>query len=468
MNIIEQLEQTVTTALLKDDNNIAYISLLEQFYAILITRLAAPDIYNQLVAKGQSSQSVPTDNTLFKQIWPVTKQRRLLIEKLATTYHVAETTTNELVANATQLSYQILTEQADNQFLPAYLQQQQPAVRQYLPVWTTAVVEDATIIDGIDSDLVTSEIRVNPSAYHDSETGDITPTRNLSTHSLSTRSLSNDLIVRLALIVIALVALALLWFLVIEPRYMTVAKPMKVQSKTPASDISTNKIAPATVAMPAELIVAVDDSGNLYSCMAKVGDINLQKALNQALRVSFGEQADSCELTVQSGIEVDLSGVDTQVLPDLFTIVRAVPFARLHLQNAEISLAAPDAMSLQQLVNNVQTLLPTMTITTAAPIPLSDANNTTAINANEIDDSSLINERDDEFNDVNNNANIEYQESDDDTDDRVTFMPTRNNYDNSSTSNLPPSGPISLSEADDIANSIIVSEPAQGGRPIER
>ena len=57
MGIIDQLEQTVTPAVLEGqalDDNVAYISLLEQFYAILSARLAMPQIYSQLLRRNDT------------------------------------------------------------------------------------------------------------------------------------------------------------------------------------------------------------------------------------------------------------------------------------------------------------------------------------------------------------------------------------------------------------------------------
>ena len=49
MSIIDQLEQTVTAAILGDKGSISHVSLLEQFYAILASRLALPHIYSQVL-----------------------------------------------------------------------------------------------------------------------------------------------------------------------------------------------------------------------------------------------------------------------------------------------------------------------------------------------------------------------------------------------------------------------------------
>ncbi|BBI66297.1 hypothetical protein PKHYL_04880 [Psychrobacter sp. KH172YL61] len=73
MSIIDQLEQTVTPAILGEHNrsdSVAYISLLEQFYAILATRLAVPQVYSQLLRNDQvmANDSI-AERPLFEQLW---------------------------------------------------------------------------------------------------------------------------------------------------------------------------------------------------------------------------------------------------------------------------------------------------------------------------------------------------------------------------------------------------------------
>ena len=61
MSIIDQLEQTVTPAVLGEQashQSVAYISLLEQFYAVLAARLAQPDIYSELL---RSDETISTE-----------------------------------------------------------------------------------------------------------------------------------------------------------------------------------------------------------------------------------------------------------------------------------------------------------------------------------------------------------------------------------------------------------------------
>lgn len=147
-------------------------------------------------------------------------------------------------------------------------------------------------------------------------------------------------------------------------------------------------------------------------------------------------------------------------------------------------------MLLQRLVTDIRALAPAMMIDSAAPLPLPN-------NGNGVDDMTAMNSQNSQFesdasaidntdnNDAYNNNGTggasaeEYQATDDNTGDSVMPAPARNNpvrsnngtltnIPSNSNSNVPtnntnnrPSGPISLSEVDDMASSIIVAEPAR-------
>ncbi|MFP3367275.1 hypothetical protein R0J93_26885, partial [Pseudoalteromonas sp. SIMBA_148] len=81
-----------------------------------------------------------------------------------------------------------------------------------------------------------------------------------------------------------------------------------------------------------------------------VGDVELQSTLQQALNTSFGEQAGICELTVQDGTATTIANMPVDALPNVLTMLRSTPFARLQLQNERLIVEAPDNMLLQQLV----------------------------------------------------------------------------------------------------------------------
>ena len=453
MTIIDQLDQTVTTAVLGDDNSVAHISLLEQFYAILITRLAQPAVYSQLL---RADQDLPiqstTSSTLFEQLWAIVSLRQLLIDELAATHHVDPQATESLLINAAPLAYQELKILANGQFLPAFLQAQQLSVRSYLPVWAEEVILPINAVSnemGLNKDTLINNIEVtdananaNMMSESVSETQTI-PEQAFVTNKLSidplestevkndkllldkeplltntvdalhanpsdyydagisesrlnvrTRNRRNDLMVRVLILAGALAAIGLVWALVIQPNYMTPTAPV-VTSPVVITPVSEPV---AKVSIPAELIVGVDDSGSLYSCTATVGDTELQNALKQALSMSFGEQVSICELRVRQGVANSLSSINVETLPSIFTLLRSVPFARLQLQQDTLNLEAPDDTLLQRLLIDMRTLVPAIAITSAAPLPL-DNSNGLADDAN--NDMSMMNGRNNEFTNEN-------------------------------------------------------------------
>ncbi|MCG3842499.1 hypothetical protein I3249_06895 [Psychrobacter sp. Ps1] len=546
MNIIDQLEQTVTPAVMDNDdsNNVAYVSLLEQFYAVLAARLAVPQIYSQLLRTDQVMTSTNNESPLFEQIWQDKSLQETIIQELSATHHIDEQTTEQLLISAAPLAYRELKVLANGQFLPAFLQEKQAALRPYLPIWAAAVItatqgvdqqiqtsfnsddndvqvhvpvsddisnrlDDATLDTGIagidtpttnndaesieqistaerantealDNDTIANSdaIHANPAAYHLAENS------NLKRAQVRTRNQRNDLLIRVFLLIVALAALALAaWALLVKPNNEIPVEPVATVPVEPPPA----PVPPVPTTTPVEIIVGVDNGGNLYTCSATVGDAALQSTLQQALNTSFGEQASICELNIQDGVATTIVNMPAEILPNVLTMLRSTPFARLHVQNDRLILEAPDNMLLQKLVTEVRNLAPTMVVESTAPLPLPDnsnigdaTNNMANANNQFVDDGAGINNQLNN-NGVNSNSG-EYQASDDDTGDRVipTPLPNNNNSFNNAPNNLPtngasnipnnfpsnnqttrPPGPFSPSEVDEMANTIIVAEPAQ-------
>ena len=544
MSIIDQLEQTVTPAILGEHNrsdSVAYISLLEQFYAILATRLAVPQVYSQLLRNDQvmANDSI-AERPLFEQLWQDQVLQKTIIQELSAAHHIDESITAQLLINAASLAYRELKVLANGQFLPAFLQGEQSTLRPYLPIWsasvitatqgaghesmsnfvadvadngiapssdtlpnklsepdlstdavaattatTAAYVENAHIsaTDALNDDEHFGDsndaIHASPAAHHLAENS------NIKREHVRTRNQRNDLLVRVFLLIVALAAMALAaWALLVKPKSDIPVEPVAV------APVVTPAPPPAPTMTPIDFIVGVDDSGNLYTCSATVGDAALQSSLQQALNTSFGEQASICELTVQDGVATTIANMPTEILPNVLTMLRSTPFARLHLQNDRLTVEAPDDMLLQQLVTNVRSLAPTMAVDSTAPLPLPNNSNgdttygmagTNGVN-NQLGDGTGTNNQ--YSNDGMSNGTGEYQAADDETGDLVIPAPqsssgglsnNANGLPSNAPSNLPsipsnspsgsrtsrPAGPISESEVDDMASSVIVAEPAQ-------
>ncbi|MER1972970.1 MAG: hypothetical protein ABS880_04320, partial [Psychrobacter alimentarius] len=82
MSIINQLEKTVTPAILgnsDDKNTVAYVGLLEQFYALLAARLALPQVYSHIMRADEGVTSdISVESPLFEQLWQDQAVQRLI------------------------------------------------------------------------------------------------------------------------------------------------------------------------------------------------------------------------------------------------------------------------------------------------------------------------------------------------------------------------------------------------------
>lgn len=543
MNIIDQLEQIVTPAVLGsqinneqvidghriDHGSVSYVSLLEQFYAILAARLALPQIYSQLLRDDEpiANENI-VETPLFEQLWQAPSARQTIIEELAVTHHIDKLTTTKLIMNAAPLAYRELKVMANGQFLPAFLQSKQPSLRHYLPIWAASLItvaqdnpdelfdyqnaivnaatetvllnKDATeasvvnpsanlikqpnmatelASESFDNSLAASAIHANPAEHH------LAKNSSLKREKVRTRNQRNDLLIRVFLLLAAIAAIGLVWAFLIKPNEVPPVEPVV----TAPAVVAPVAEPPAQVLTPATLIVGVDNSGSLYTCSASVGDAALQSTLQQALNSSFGEQAGMCQFTVQEGVANNIANMPIEALPNILTLLRATPFARLQLQNDRMTIEAPDGMQLQRLTTEIRTLAPAIMVDSTAPLPL--PNNTengigadnmamNAANNQFAQDGSSINDQYAGTNNMNNNN--DYQASDDITGDSVTPAPARNSdFNNPPRANEPrsnepraneprsndrpastrPPGPFSESEVDDMANSVIVAEPAQ-------
>lgn len=304
----------------------------------------------------------------------------------------------------------------------------------------------------------------NPAAKHDKATP-VKPSNRYSRHNL--------LVPLLGLSTLWLAA-ALFWSLFFRVDNAQPAVPVAI---APALGTAETAL-PVQTLLPAQLLVSVDNGGNLYHCEAAVGAIDLQAALKQALKVSFAEQAHICEVTVQQGLALTLADIDIAVLPDILTLLRAVPFAQLQLQNNVIDLTAPDQELLQRLLEGIRSLVPAIAVNSAAPITLSG--NIAA--AQDLTNMPAINETADELelghstsnnnsNNINANSALEYQQADDDSAESFAAAPESNSNNSRNSNNNPAitqSVAISSSELEALANSTFISEPAQGGRPVDK
>jgi hypothetical protein len=299
-----------------------------------------------------------------------------------------------------------------------------------------------------------------------------------------------DLLWRLLLLVAAIAALALIWVLVIQPNYISSAstdESISVEPDAAVTDTVNETVTESVAAplMPAELLIAVDNSGQLYTCKGVAGSAALQEALSQALVRSFGEQASICELQRQPSVADSLTAVDIELLPSLFTLLTSAPFARLQLQNDIITIESPDNRLSERLLTDMRALAPKANITANTgfnavenPVTAGEegtlfANNAEWQNETQDNDSynipSVVNDSNSSSNDntnlipgdANNNNNTVSSNTNKNAS-NSTYTGINPNQNNNSPprpiANTQAIDGMSAAEVDDLANSIIVAE----------
>lgn len=256
----------------------------------------------------------------------------------------------------------------------------------------------------------------------------------------------------------------------IQPNYIrptSIDESVSVEPDAAVTDTDTEVVSEpvAAVLTPAELLLAVDNSGRLYTCNGIVGSATLQDMLSQTLVGSFGEQASICELQLKSGVADSFAAVDIALLPSFFTLLKSAPFARLQLQNDIITIESPDDNLSQRLLTDMRALAPAANITTNASFSAIE-NPTTASEQDALFTDNFENQAQnhDGFNTQppvndsfsNNNANPNANNTNNNN-----FSSSINNnvdIDTNTNANTGAIGGMSTAEVDDLANSIIVAE----------
>ncbi len=481
MTIIEHLEQSISLPLLGEEQNSAYVSLLEPFYALLIARLAQTKVYTQLLQSHSDlslSQSVEPLNSevsttatvsfddihnpsIFEQLWQDQNQRQLIIDELVVMHHIEKEMTIRLITSAATLAYAELKVLANGLFLPAFLQQQQSDIRHYLPVWAESVLTDHATNNTDNDHLRASHIPIDHNGH--------SVTQIKHTHR---RNKKNNKRWLLFLLLAAMTALLSLWLFVVQPNQMITATPEIV---TPVTIVAKPEpVVP--VETPVSLLVAVDNSGSLYNCSATVGDAALQESLKQALIMSFGDQASICLFNIEPSVASSLTTLNIGLLPSLFTLLRSAPFARLQLQNNIITVESPDGMTSQRLLMDMRALAPTTTIVTTAPL---DATDSVAIDngteprlsnngLNDPNNIQNIDNRDDNFNDPSTyNNGLEGSNNTFNSNNTIDNVVRPNNFDNNVTTDNRSTGEMSSAEADALASQVIVAEQLRNESRVE-
>ena len=501
MTLISQLAQRITPLILNhssptgDAEPTSEQALLEQFYALVAVRLTEAPVQQRL--SGASPNTLVDDlsaEKLFAQLWPAASDRQTLVDELADSYYMTAPQTVDLVHTALPLLYSELQHLSRQQrlSLTELLTPQLAVMRAYIAPWaapllsleqtqaqagqpgtnTVAYPVDDYANDQADDHAAINALHASPADEH----ADHNDAR-----LQKVRKRPNKRILLIVTLLLGLLILAgLAWLAFNYYQQQQVTDPVVTTPVVPA----VAKPPVSTALTPAKLVIKMDLGQSLYECQATVGNAQLEASLFNTLTTVLGEQARQCVVTIDANTATEMPSLPS--LAGILSVIQPVAFATLELQDNTLSLSAPDPNALNQMIMQIQSIAPALTIRALDPIVPAGTNANGMTGNNEAmdmegnmpansDPNAMNNPMDMGANTPNmpsnNNSGYAGNEGAYDNGGMPNYEqnipaapPANNNSDMNNGSNY--TGTVSENELNDLANMNIYAEPAQGGRPI--
>lgn len=353
MDIIKHLTRTVSPAVLGDDHSPAKQNLLEQFYAIFAALLANDDTYGRFANENIARD----DQGFYDRVWTDNSHQDQIARELAGKHNVDTTAARGLIAMTAPLAFHEIKSLAGTTPVPQFLDDNLASYQHHIPVWASTVLPA-----GISTTA--------PAGAHISDTVSTAP---LQRTEEDKGSFMKALLPIIGLIILGALAWALLRGCQENPE--PVATPvMTEQQANNQANTQVNAadgdepLAVAADIEPAALRIATGENNELYACRLNVGNEALQTNVMNALSSAFGEEASKCRADVDDSFAVDMPAAAQ--LATILPIVKNVPNASMIMKGDNITVNAPDAAALEQLVTDLQAAAPAMTVQAESPLDL--------------------------------------------------------------------------------------------------
>lgn len=366
MNIIDTLKTRVATSLFGGNTTPAQSSVLEQFLSLFVTQLANKDIN----LSGVNN----TGNEILQRLFPDNSARQQMIDKLADQNQLNRSEAHSLVESAAPVAYNELNTMAAGQPIPQYLNQHIGGVLERVPAWAAGFLP-AGLLAGFGAaarHLISDETyKVSDSAHAVQgtpvQTVKTTPVDTAKREPVKPAPVLTE--VRedkpgLAKWLLPLIGLLILIPLLLWLMRSCSEKPQPVaEQPVAASAPASAEIAPVAAAstlVAPMMSVEVNDKGEISKCNAMVANDNLKTSIWNAIKAQFGDAAN-CDVTVDAKYDTNMPIADK--LTDALTLIKGTPNARMDVNGNTVSVFANDQATADQLVGQLQTLMPAYQIT---------------------------------------------------------------------------------------------------------
>lgn len=342
MDIIGHLARTVTPAVLGSDDDPAKKSLLKQFYAVFVARLADKDTYGRFANENIARD----DQGFYDRVWTDGSHRDQISNELSAGHNVDPTAARGLIAMAAPLAYHEIKSLAGTIPVPQFLNDNLSSYQHHIPAWATGVIPAGMLVAAPAGERISDTTSMAPLVHTEEKSG----------------SFMKALLPIIGLIILGALAWALLRGCQDNPE--PVATPVITEEQVGEQPVA----AVASDIEAASLRIATGEGNTLYACNMNVGDDALQSTVMGAMSTTFGAEADKCIADVDGSFATDMPA--SSVLSAILPIIQKSPNASMIVKGNEIVVNSPDAAALEQLVADLQAAAPSMMVSAEGPLDL--------------------------------------------------------------------------------------------------
>lgn len=358
MDIIGHLARTVTPAVLADNHNPQNESLLKQFYALFIAKLADQESFTRV-----GSQEIHHDDLgLFDRLWTDEGQKNHIAEELAAHNNVDTISVKGLIASAAPLAFNEIKSLAGSVPIPQFLRDNLESYRNHIPTWATSVLPAGLLGLGASAagahaaHATTTNTTATPAGHRISDT---TSTEPLVREEKESGGFLKALLPIIGLIILAALAWALLKGCQKDPAPVATPEQTVQQPAEPA--VTGN-----TALAPAVLSLATGEGNELFACRINAGNEELSNTVMTAVKDVFGTGGDNCRADIDDGFATDMPAAPH--LAAILPLIKNTPNANVIIEGNDVRIDAPDQAQLDKLVADIKAAAPELNVVATGPV----------------------------------------------------------------------------------------------------
>ncbi|WP_277095214.1 MULTISPECIES: OmpA family protein [Acinetobacter] len=340
INPVELLKEKVTPAIINQQQLAIDAdkksSLLAQFYPILLS------ILHKFPERIQSTVNLESNglNTLFGNQAPIIRQ---VVEGFSTHHSLPEKTVTSLFDQAIPLSVKTLKDEVGQDKIGAYLTSHLKDIATSFPAWSAGLVSALGLSSSLGTQASSQHVYSKEPEKKSGMFGKLLPI--------------------IGLIILALIVI-FLW------KSCQHKMDMPIPRNNEASEPTAQEMAQAHHEEEQDTeqsqITLVSGVGNqVQACHATVGNESLSEAMQKRLAQIFGSNV-KCDITVDPSYTTALQGVSK--FQQVMDQIKAVPNASIDWQGNHITVNAPDAKSMNELVEKIKAVEPTLVVSATTPL----------------------------------------------------------------------------------------------------